>query len=257
MKREMILAAVGLALPLSLSGQSRCEYGDVIELSAAAGEALLIVARSGSLEVEGGSSGDVQVTATLCASEEEWLSELDATLEGAGGRMTLDTHYPERRNRSWGENYARIDLVVRLPEGMSLEVEDGSGSTHISRVGRLVVTDGSGDLTIRDVGDVAVEDGSGSLVIEGVTGNVEVSDGSGSVEIADVTGDVWVDDGSGEIEVRSVGGTVHVEEMGSGQLRVDGVGGDLVVEDGRYERIRHSNVEGELRLPEPRRRRGS
>ena len=257
MRRQIMWAALGMLVPLSLTAQSRCEYGDVMELSAAAGDELLIISGSGSLEVEGGSSGDIQVTATLCASDEDWLRDLDATLDQRSGRWILDTHYPERRNRGWGDNYARIDLVVRVPDGMALEVEDGSGSASISGVGRLVVTDGSGDLTIRGVGDVTVDDGSGPVIIEDVTGSVELSDGSGGVDISDVTGDVWVDDGSGSIEVRSVGGTVRVEEMGSGQLRVDGVRGDLVVEDGRYERIRHSNVEGELRLPEPRRRRGS
>lgn len=255
MRRVLMLASLGMVLPLFLNAQSRCEYGDVIELSTAAGEELLIVAGAGSLEVTGDSGGDVRVTATLCASEEEWLRELDATLEHTGARMVLDTHYPDRG--SWGDRYARIDLTVQVPETLSVEVEDGSGSARISQVGRLRVTDGSGDLTIRGAGDVVVNDGSGSVIIEGVTGHVELYDGSGSVEIEDVTGDVWVDDGSGEIEIRSVGGSVRVEEMGSGQLRVDGVRGDLIVEDGRYERIRHSNVEGELRLPEPRRRRGS
>ena len=258
MKRELILAALSIAVPLSVHGQPRCEYRDVVELSAAAGDELLIIAGSGALDVEGGSTDRIQVTATLCASDEGRLQDLDATLDEARARTVLETHYPDRGGwGNWGENYARIDLTVRIPEGMALEVDDGSGSATISRVGRLVVSDGSGNLTISGAVDVRVEDGSGTLVIEDVVGNVEVSDGSGGLEITNVSGDVLVDDGSGGIDIRTVGGTVRVEEMGSGALRVDEVRGDLVVEDGRYERIRHSGVEGELRLPEPRRRRRS
>lgn len=258
MRRAALLATtLGTLAPLALSGQNRCEFRETIEFSETAGEELRVLAGSGRLDIEGGDVGQIEVTAVKCASEEAWLDEMDVTIDRDGGRATLEARYPDRRLGGWGNSYARIDLVIRVPSSMSLDVNDRSGSAWISDVGRLVVRDGSGSLDIRGARDVVVEDGSGSLTIEDVTGNLDVSDGSGGLEISSVTGDVVVDDGSGGIEIDTVGGTVRVREMGSGQLRVDGVGGDLIVEDGRYERIQHRNVDGELSLPQPRKRRRS
>ncbi len=258
MKRVALLAAaLGTLAPLALSAQSRCEFRETLELSGSAGEELRVRAGSGLLDIQGGDVGRIEVTAVKCASEEGWLGEMDITLDEDGGRTTLEAHYPDRRLGGWGDSYARIDLVIRVPSSLALDVSDRAGSASIAGVGRLVVRDGSGSLEIRGAGDVIVEDGSGNLTIEDVTGNLDVSDGSGGLEISSVTGDVVVADGSGGIEIEGVGGTVRVREMGSGQLRVDGVGGDLIVDQGRYERIRHRNVDGELKLPESRKRRRS
>ena len=248
----LLLALALLLAPAALAGQSRCEHREVEELAGPADGGLDVEAGAGKLVVTGrDGSGEVRVTAVLCASSQEALESLEVTLEGD----RLRTDYPDRQGRWGGRNYARIDLEVAVPRGTDVRVEDGSGSMVLSGVGQVHVKDGSGELRVRDAAAVVVEDGSGSLQIEDVAGNVEVEDGSGSLRIRDVAGDVEVSDGSGSIEIEAVGGTVIVDGMGSGGLSVRDVEGDLVVNGGRRERIRYSNIRGSLDLP-PARRRG-
>lgn len=248
------LLAPGLLLaPAELAGQSRCEHREVEELSAASAGSLDVEAGAGRLMVTGrDGTGDVRVTAVLCASSQEALEGLEVTLEGD----RLRTDYPDWRGRWGGRNYARIDLEVAVPRGMDVRVEDGSGSMVLSGVGQVRVKDGSGEIRVRDAMEVVVEDGSGSLQIEDVAGNVEIEDGSGSLRVREVAGDVEVSDGSGSIEIEAVGGSVRVDGMGSGGLSVRDVEGDLVVGDGRRERIRYSDIRGSLDLPPARRRGG-
>lgn len=248
----------------------RCEQRDERELTGAAVETLRVKSGAGPVEITGEAGLDeVRVSAVLCASDEERLAGLSVTLEGD----RLETTYPRMRG-GWGNNYARIALTVRVPEGTGIDLEDKSGSAVISDVGAIRVDDGSGSLRVTRVrGDVHVEDGSGSLRIEDVTGNVAVEDGSGSLTIGDVAGSVTLedgsggarvrgvtgnvvvtDDGSGGIEIEEVGGEVRVSDAGSGRVRVRDVEGGLTVTGVRRSRIDYENVRGDVDLPPDRRR---
>ncbi len=239
-------------------GGDRCEFGTELaaDLSASDAERLTVFAGSGSLEVEGRAGASaVTATATVCASEEWMLDEMEVVLERRGSTVDLETRYPDR---SWrGEGYARIDLHVEVPLGMAAEIEDGSGSATLSGLGDLSVNDGSGELYVEGIrGALDIEDGSGGLEIRDVQGDVFVEDGSGSMDIVGITGSVTVDDGSGSMDIRDVSEDVMAYDIGSGVLRVSDVEGDFTVRDGRHERIRYSAVGGVVDIPAPRRRRG-
>ena len=206
-----------------------CDYRDERSLNASAdGIGMLAIGSgSGGLRVEGRENvSTVSVEAELCASDQDLLDDLDVRFERQSDRLILDTFYPERDNRSWwdGDRYARIELVVVVPIGMALGIDDGSGSIEVSRVGSLVIHDGSGYIDVFDVrGDVRIDDGSGEIVLREVAGTVEIEDGSGPLRVEDVRGDVDIDDGSGELEVVRVQGDVTVDD-GSGEVRVSDVG---------------------------------
>ena len=250
-----VAAWAGL-LPAGLIAQDRCQVRDERRLTGGATGEVSIDAGAGKLIVVGREGADgISVVATLCASSQDRLDELRVTLNESGGRSRIDTDYPNRRGSWSGRSYARIDLVVEVPAGTNVGVDDSSGSASLSGVGAVHMRDGSGGLTLRGVGSVVLEDGSGSVEIAGVTGDVEVEDGSGGLEIREVAGDVIVSDGSGGIEIEGVGGAVRIERMGSGGVSVRDVDGDFVVSSGRRERIRYSDIRGSLDLP-PARRRG-
>ena len=253
------------------SGGERCEFRDVRELGGPAAGTLRVASGAGPVEIAGEAGlEDFQVSAVLCASDQERLDGLAVTLEGS----RLETRYP-RMGWSMGSNYARIALAVRVPTGTAIELDDSSGAATVTDVGSvrvddqsgslritgargdIRVEDGSGSLRIEDVtGDVSVEDGSGSLTIREVGGSVMLEDGSGSAEVQGVTGDVVVtDDGSGSIEIEGVGGDVRVSDAGSGRVRVRDVEGGLTVTGTRRSRIDYEDVRGEVDLPPDRRRR--
>ncbi len=251
-----VVALLGAAiiLPTGLTAQDNCELRGEMVLTERAGESLTLEAGAGKLIITGRSGIDyIRVDATLCASDQERLDALNVSLEGG----TLDTDYPRNGSSGWfGRNrYARIDLVVQVPAGTNLRVDDSSGSVEITGVGDVELRDGSGSMQLRGVASVVVEDGSGSLRIDDVTGDVTVEDGSGSLRIRGVGGDVVISDGSGSIEVGAVGGTVRVHGGGAGSVTVRDVGGDLVVTDTRRSRIRFSDIRGVLDLP-PEKRKG-
>ncbi len=263
-----VAAVIGAAVsaPAGSAAQDNCKHREEIELSGPAVANLEVEAGAGKLVVRGGDRvGEIRVAATLCASDGDRLEALDVSLEN--GR--LDTEYPRQWGGGWfGRNrYARIDLVVDVPAGTDLRVDDSSGSVEITGVGKVDMHDGSGSVRLRGVGSVVVEDGSGSLTIEDVSGSVVVEDGSGSVTIKQVNGGVTVEDGSGSLKVQSVGGdvvitdgsggievtgvggTVRINGGGSGSVSVSDVDGDLVVTDTRRSRIRYSDIRGSLDLP--------
>ena len=265
------LLTAAAMIPAGLAAQDNCKYREDIELGQGARESLRVDAGAGKLVIRGSDrTGEFRVEATLCASDEDRLQALDVTLKD--GR--LDTDYPRRGGGDWfggNRRYARIDLVVEVPAGTNLRVEDSSGRVEITGAGEVDINDGSGSIAIRGVGSVVIEDGSGSLRIEDVAGGVTIVDGSGSVRIENVGGGVTVEDGSGSVGIRAVGGDVLVTDGagstevsavggsvrvagGAGSVTVRDVAGDLIVTDTRRSRIRHSDIRGKLDLPAERRK---
>jgi hypothetical protein len=250
----LVVAACG---PLSAQRYDRCEIRRDVELDLPVNgiQLLDVTAKSGSLDIEGSSTARaIQVTATICASDEDRMDGLDVSLERSGSRAVLETIFPDN-NRSWNNGYAHIDVVVTVPTGLDARVVDGSGHANISGVGALNVDDGSGHLVLRDIGgDVNIEDGSGHVEVFDVTGSVRIDDGSGAITISGVDGSVTLEDGSGSVDIDDVTRDVNVTDKGSGTIDVRDVQGDLSVAGTRRERIRYDNVAGSLDLPAPRRR---
>jgi hypothetical protein len=200
---------------------------------------LNIDAGAGSLEVVGvGGSDEIAVTATInvqglsdARARDKIESDMVLTLEKDSGTARLNSYF-DSGGWSFGGSPS-IDLDVRMPEGMHLVVDDGSGSIEISNVrGDISVDDGSGSLTMTDVGgNVDIEDGSGTLTIEGVGGDLNIDDGSGSITVRQVAGSVVVDDGSGSIDVSDVAKDFIVVDDGSGGVTFANIGGRVQTDD--------------------------
>lgn len=195
----------------------------------------VIDAGAGSLVVTGvDGAAAIAVTATIIIedkSEEEAqkliAKRLDLKLERDGDRAVLQSGFDS--GWRWDAN-ATIDLDVRMPAGLALQVDDGSGSTTITDV----------------TADVFVDDGSGSVEITN-TGSVTVDDGSGSIIVRAASGDVYVNDGSGSIDIRGVGGSVRIDD-GSGSIKVDDVENDLIIVDDGSGTVTYTNVRGAVEL---------
>jgi len=234
------------------SGSCRYEVERNVELDASASQRLRLDAGSGELKVVG-VDGLKQVRAVghACASDEDYLKDMQVTLEDHGGRLALETHYPHRGGMGWrGEDYARIDLTVEVPKGMSVDLSDSSGDLEVSGTGALNIDDSSGSIVVKDVvGPVSIDDSSGEIDVSRVDGDLNVEDGSGGIDIRDVQGSVRLDDGSGGINVAGVGRDVLVADDGSGSIEVRDVKGDFTVRDDGSGGIRYSGVQGTVSIP--------
>ncbi len=271
--QELNASRFAYATPLDWAASGdfdECEHRDVRNLNASAStsDLLAIGSGSGDVRVDGRDGATaVSVEAELCASDEELLRELSVRLDREGNQLVLEALYPDDRDGWWRDRYARVNLVVTVPAGMPVGIDDGSGGIDVSAVGNLVIHDGSGYIDAFDVrGDVRIDDGSGDVTLRNVAGAVEISegavsfqledirgrldidDGSGEIFAEGVQGDVEIDDGSGEIRVYDAGGSVTVDDS-SGSIIVRGVQGDFRVRNDSSGSIEHSNVVGVVDLP--------
>jgi hypothetical protein len=218
-----------------------------------------IDAGAGKLHVEGQEGLDeIVVVGVVCASDEEYLEELQVTVEeSAGGDVRVVTHYPERRGRGGRNNTATIDLTVLMPLGLNVDIDDSSGEMEVLGTGDLTIDDSSGSIRVSGVdGSLFIDDSSGGLDVQEVTGDVRIEDGSGGIDVRDVDGSVSLRDGSGGIDVAEVARDVVIESDGSGGIAVRDVAGDFIVERDGSGGIRHSGVRGRIDIPIDERRRG-
>lgn len=236
MRTLTLLLATLLAAP-ALADWGDHDYMEEREmtLSVAGVDELVIEAGAGTLKVKGEPGVEaIRVHATILVDgadgdeAREFMSRrMKLSLERAGDSAVLVSDF-QNGGMNRGSRSGDIALEVVMPQGMALDVDDGSGS--------IVLEDMLGDLRL--------DDGSGSIVIRGAA-SVDLDDGSGSIRISDVTGDVRVDDGSGSVTIVGVGGSVSVDDA-SGSINFDDVAGDFRVIDDGSGSVNFSNVLGQV-----------
>ena len=177
---------------------------------------------------------------------------LKLTLENHGNMAQLESYFDYNNSFSLISTTlknAEINLTVRVPKNVNLEIDDGSGYITITGLkSDIILDDGSGDIELTNIeGDLEIDDGSGELIIEDITGNVKIDDGSGDISVKNVFGDVEIDDGSGDMKIVSIDGDVTIDD-GSGDIRVDKITKNVdLIDDSSGSRM-ISNVEGKVDL---------
>jgi hypothetical protein len=214
---------------------------------------LALNARAGDLEVRGGDGTSIQVRGHVCASDADLAKEAALRSDHEQGSARVDVDLPSTH----GREYLRMDLVVEMPRGLALRLDDSSGDLTVDDVAAINLTDNSGDMRLTRIGgDVDVDDGSGDIQITNVTGDVRVRDRSGDMHIRQVHGNVTVpSDGSGDIRIADVDRDVLIQDDGSGDIVVAGVDGDFTVEHDGSGDIRYRDVKGRVSIPRNKRRR--
>lgn len=208
-----------------------------LSLSAAGIDKLVVDCGSGFLHITGEESlRSIEVEAEIIVKGKrdrdmkDYVAEnVRLSLNKRGSRAHLVSMFENRfPNISFRERV--INLTVKVPKNMDVEVDDGSGEVMIAQInGNIQIDDGSGEIHIRDIrGDVDIDDGSGTVDVRNVDGSVTVDDGSGTIEIIDIGESVEVSDGSGSITIDGVGGDVIIKDEGSGSLRIQNVKGRVV-----------------------------
>lgn len=243
-----------LVTPATAAAQrgGECEYRAerTATLPAAGADLLRLAARAGSLRVEGRPGlSEIRVRGEACASSQRYLEAIQLVAERSGREARVEVRTPDMRGV--GRMYARMDLVVEVPQGLAMDVTDSSGEAEFRAVGALRLEDSSGAIEVTDAaGDVQIDDSSGEIRVRGVRGDLRLRDSSGGIDVSGVQGGVFVEsDGSGEIEIADVGRDVRIERDSSGSIEVRDVRGDFVVERDGSGGIRHRDVGGSVRIP--------
>jgi hypothetical protein len=205
-----------------------------LQLSAEGISVLELDTGAGSLIIRGvDNAQNIQVNAVIRVAEEDdeaarkyVASTVELTLVKNRDVATLDAGFDRK---FWGGNPdSSIDVEVLVPNGIALEIDDGSGSIEIRDVNAGIwVDDGSGSIVVHSVGSISIDDGSGSIDIHTVAGDVSIDDDSGGITVEQVGGSVIIDDGSGSIDVSDVEHDLTIVASGSGSLSVENVRGSV------------------------------
>ncbi len=234
-------ASILLLLSLTSVSAAAADFEEVRELSMATRgiDTLSVDNGSGYVEVIGVEGLDqILVTATLVLEDTSPENagriierDLNLTLDEGSDTAFLKAFFEHKGLFNFKGN-GRVNLDIRVPSRLHLNLDDGSGSTKIENVrGDLNIHGGSGSLELENVGgEVFVDDGSGSIFARGVGGNLSINDGSGSIRVQDVAGSVTVDDGSGSIDVQNVESDLVIIDDGSGSLDYSGIEGNVHVD---------------------------
>ena len=240
------------ALPLTaLADDCRFSAERTLDVDAAGLTSFKLDTGAGDLDVVGVPGlARIEVRGKACASEQTELAGIQLDQRRDGAVASVGTLIPDAGG-SWslfGSHYAYMDVHVRMPAALKLDLRDSSGDLEVSGLsGGLDLIDSSGDITLRDLaGAVNVTDTSGDIDVRGVAGPFTIiADSSGDIGIADVEGDAVVrEDSSGDITFHHVTGSARVDRDSSGDIEFDDIGGDASVGSDGSGEIRAGHVRG-------------
>ncbi len=198
---------------------------------------LSVTAGAGSMDITGVQGLDeITVKALVVVpdtDEEKALKIIEKkmvlTLEQENGLAKLDSWFDGGFLSSSSSAYIVLDISV--PQGLSVNIDDGSGSLDVVDIaGDVSIDDGSGSIDVSNVANLNIDDGSGSIDVSGASGDVSIVDGSGGILVKHVQGSVRIDDGSGSIRVSDVEQDLTIIDDGSGGQHFSDIRGDVDAE---------------------------
>ncbi len=157
---------------------------------------------SGSIEIEGWSRNEVEITGTIGDDVEELIFERN------GDNVRIKVKIPESKGRY---RDASADLKIRVPEKSSIDVATISADIDVRAVlGEQDLQAISGDITAEGFGsDIDVETVSGDIEVQGdgKDARADLQSVSGDIAAANLAGDVDAESVSGDVGI--VGSTVE------------------------------------------------
>lgn len=218
-------------------------------IDTAGAERVEIVARGGDLDVRPATGARLLASGKACASREEYLAETQVHARRNGNVVQVFVQVPGDM-KGIGTFHATLDLDVRVPAGLPVEVTDTSGDATIERVLVTRITDSSGDLVLRDLpADVEINDSSGDIRVENAAGLLKITDSSGDIVVRGARDVLIPSDSSGDIEIEQVSGSVRIENDSSGDIQVAKVGRNVDVLADSSGVVQISGVTGTVKVP--------
>jgi DUF4097 and DUF4098 domain-containing protein YvlB len=274
--RRMFLSLLFLAPFVSVaSAADNCKFTAQrdFDVDAAGLKTLALQIGSTDVHVEGVAGlAKVEVRGRACASQQDWLDQLTVEQQRSGDRLVVTPH-EEHSGNHWnlgGSSYAWIDLRVRVPAKLAVDIHAASGDADVRDVAALDFKSASGDLRVENVagafgaevasGDIEGKDigsldlrrtASGDIRLRNVHGDARVGNvGSGDITLEHVDGGVEIGNvGSGDLRVSHVARDLRIASIGSGDMSVDDIGGDFVVKNRGSGDLHQHDVRGRVDVP--------
>lgn len=166
---------------------------------------------SGSVEVDGWSRNEVEITGSLGSGVEELEFERD------GNEIIINVK--TRGNRSRG---IATDLVVKVPQRSELYINTVSADIDVDNV----------------AGEQRLESVSGEVATVAFDEDIDIESVSGSIEVVGDNKDM-------RSRFDSVSGDIETENL-AGEIAVESVSGELIVAGGSFDRANLGTVNGSI-----------
>jgi DUF4097 and DUF4098 domain-containing protein YvlB len=243
------LAVLALA-PAPLAARSAAEQDQTDRqtrvVSIGASGSLEIKNVSGDVTVTAGSGTDARIEFTkrargkTAADVRRGLDEVTVDIEQQSGRVTVETHYP---NRDRGRNDVNVDItfVITAPAGTRVTASTVSGNVRVENIkGNLSASTVSGDVALVGVGTVADA--------KTVSGSVKATDipNNDSLSLTTISGDILIDRVSARrLDGSTTSGNVTAMGITSERASLHSLSGNVsysgaLARSGRYELQSHS-----------------
>jgi DUF4097 and DUF4098 domain-containing protein YvlB len=175
----------------------------VSEVAAAAGSAVRVESRNGSISVRKAERSDVRISAELRATSAERLKAAVIRAErDASGTLVIDTVWPDGgRQSSEG-----VTFNIELPEAAGVTLESSNGSLTVAGLrGEAKLTTSNGSIIAREhAGALRARTTNGSIDLLQVSGPIDAESSNGSAEV------VLSDDNAGPVRVDTYNGDVRI-----------------------------------------------
>lgn len=168
---------------------------------------------AGSIEVNGWSRNQVEVTGEIGNGVEELIFERD------GDEVNIRVRLLRNSFRD-----GSAELVINVPEASSLQIHTVSA-------------------------DIDVTDVQGEQELESVSGDITTVAYASEMEAESVSGDIEIEGNnqSSSFSFHTVSGDIEVENL-SGELRLESVSGDIAAINGAVTRVIGNTVNGDIEL---------
>jgi hypothetical protein len=205
---------------------------------------------AGYLRVQGkAGSGTITVSGISHAQSTRALAAVKFVTRRSGDTIFITCVIPPPDRAA--DAGASLDIEVKIPSALPLEVTDSTGESVFRNTGPLRIVHGDGGLNVDSVaGRLDITDGAGDMAISHVAGNVRIVDGRGAIYVTHIAGSVVIPQaGSGEIQAVDISGDVAVGSKRSGEVAAREIGGKLSVSASGNGSIEYRDVAGGVAAP--------
>jgi DUF4097 and DUF4098 domain-containing protein YvlB len=185
---------------------------DINEIMDAAADGTVEISNvAGSVEVQGWSRKQVEVTGELGSDVDELVFERD------GSDILIKVKVPSHHGRRTAS-----ELIIKIPQASALEINTVSA-------------------------DIEVNDVEGEQELESVSGDIETDAHAEDIDVSSVSGDVVIvgDNKPMRTRLNSVSGDIEADSL-SGEIEAETVSGDVEIVNGSFQRAAAHSVNGEI-----------
>lgn len=206
-----------------------------VSLSAKGTSKLKVYNQFGDIDIAKGTGDKIEISADITirndneAYAQEISEKLFKTTEGKTASIESDIQKYIDRSRIKG---ITINYTIKIPDGISTEVENKFGKTNIDSIKGDVDIDSSfGAIKVNSIyGDVDIDSSFGDVDVTGVTKSADVTSKHGKISIQDIKGDVKTDCSLGATNIDNVSGQVTAKNE-SGSLDVSNIKGAVKLDN--------------------------